>query len=110
MATLLFVVGELGNLSAHVTLRSLRSQGGTERGIPRGGVFNLVPVTCPNYFFETVAWLGIWAANRSWSTAIFLSFALYQMTVWAWKKEKKYRQEFGSRYKKRRFTMLPGLI
>ena len=110
MATVLFVIGELGNLSAHITLSRLRSAGGTERGIPEGGVFSLVLVTCPNYFFETIAWLGIFAANRSWSTAVFLAIALYQMAVWAWKKEKRYRREFGNRYSKKRFAMLPPLI
>ena len=110
IATLLFGIGELGNLSAHLTLRKLRSEGGAERGIPHGGVFDLVPVTCPNYFFETIAWLGIWAANRSLSTGLFLVIALVQMALWAWKKEKRYRHEFGSRYKKKRFAMLPPLI
>jgi hypothetical protein len=30
---------ELGNLSAHITLRNLRTPGTRERGIPRGGMF-----------------------------------------------------------------------
>jgi len=109
VAVLLFVVGELGNLSAHITLMNLRSAGGSERGIPSGGVFSIVPVTCPNYFFEIVAWIGMWMANRSWSTAIFLAVAGGQMAVWARKKESRYRREFGGSYGKRRFVMVPGI-
>ena len=110
LASALFVAGELGNLSAHLTLRDLRSQGGKERGIPHGGVFSFIPVTCPNYFFETVAWLGIFAANRSLSTIVFAVVAVVQMGIWAYKKEKRYRMEFGNSYKKKRFTMIPGLF
>ena len=110
LATILYVVGEVGNFSAHLTLKGLRTQGGTERGIPAGGVFSLVPVTCPNYFFETLAWLGIWATNRSLSTAVFIVPATYQMAVWARKKEKRYRSEFGDKYKRKRYSMLPGIV
>lgn len=110
LAVLIFAVGELGNYSAHLTLQNLRAEGSTERGIPVGGVFNLVPVTCPNYFFETLAWLGIWAANRSLSTVVFAAIAVFQMALWARKKEKRYRREFGDKYKNKRFSMLPGIV
>lgn len=109
-AFILYTVGELGNFSAHLTLRNLRSSGGTERGIPSGGVFDLIPVTCPNYFFEAMAWLGMWAANRSLSTLLFIVVAVAQMALWAKKKESRYRKEFGRSYKKKRFAMLPGII
>lgn len=109
-ALVLFTVGELGNLSAHLTLRGLRSSGGAERGIPTGGVFGIIPVTCPNYFFETMAWLGIWASNRSLSTLVFAAVAVGQMAIWAKKKESRYRREFGKTYKKKRFAMLPGIV
>ena len=88
----------------------LRSQGGNERGIPVSGVFRIVPVTCPNYFFETIAWVGILLANRSLSTALFAVVAVGQMAVWAKKKEARYRKEFGAKYQKKRFAMLPGVI
>lgn len=104
------MVGEAGNLSAHLTLRGLRSEGTKERGIPTTGVFSFVPVTCPNYLFETLAWLGIWAANRSLSTVVFAGVAVAQMAVWARKKESRYRKEFGAKYQKKRFSMLPGIV
>lgn len=109
VAILLFVIGEVGNFSAHVTLMNLRSAGGSERGIPTGGVFSMIPVTCPNYFFEIVAWIGIWMANRSLSTLLFLVVAGGQMGVWAMKKEMRYRREFGDKYGRKRFVMLPGI-
>ena len=112
LATILFVVGELGNLSAHLTLRSLRKDGSGERGIPRSGVFKLLPnVTCPNYTFETLAWIGIGLMNRSWSTALFAVVAVAQMAVWSKKKESRYRKEFGKdKYKFKAWGMLPGIV
>ncbi|KAK5134161.1 hypothetical protein LTR04_004727, partial [Oleoguttula sp. CCFEE 6159] len=107
-ALALFVVGELGNLSTHLTLRGLRTTGGTERGIPHGLGFDLV--TCPNYMFEAMAWVGIWMVNWSLSTGVFVLLAVGQMALWAKKKEAKYRREFGDRYKKKRFVMIPGVF
>jgi len=104
----LFVIGELANIQTHLTLRNLRSEGTTERGIPKGLGFNIV--TCPNYMFEIMAWLGIWMINRSWSTLVFIVVAVIQMIIWAKKKERKYRKEFGDKYKKKRFTMIPGIV
>ncbi|OCT53323.1 putative enoyl reductase [Cladophialophora carrionii] len=104
----LFALGELGNLQAHLTLKGLRSAGGTERGIPQGFLFDLV--TCPNYLTETVSWLGIYLiSGLSWGVLIFLIVSVLQMGQWAVKKERRYRKEFGDKYKKKRFTMLPGI-
>lgn len=46
----LYVFGEVANFYTHLVLSSLRSRGGTERGIPKGFGFDWV--TCPNYLFE----------------------------------------------------------
>ena len=106
-ALALYVIGELGNLNAHLALRSLRSPGGTERGVPKGLGFDWV--TCPNYLFESIAWLAILTVNRSWSTAVFIAVAVAQMAVWAKKKESRYRKELGGKYKKKSFSMIPGV-
>ena len=105
---LLFAYGEVGNLYAHLVLRNLRAEGTRERGIPRGFGFNWV--TCPNYLFEILAWTGIWLVNWSWSTLVFNIVAGAQMAVWAQKKERNYRKQFGDKYKKKRFAMLPGIV
>ncbi|MCJ1422349.1 3-oxo-5a-steroid 4- dehydrogenase [Sticta canariensis] len=99
-AILLYVIGEVGNLYTHVVLRNLRSRGGKERGIPQGWGFGLV--TCPNYMFETVAWVGVGLVAWSWSGVVFLVAALVPMGRWARKKESRYRQEFGEVYRAKR--------
>ncbi|KAI4133154.1 MAG: hypothetical protein LQ347_002295 [Umbilicaria vellea] len=106
-ALMLYLVGETGNFNTHITLRNLRSSGGKERGIPHGAGFDLV--TCPNYMFESLAWIAIWMVTGSWSTLFFVVLGVGQMGLWAKKKEGKYRKEFGDKYKKKRFCMLPGL-
>ncbi|KAF2131211.1 synaptic glyco protein SC2 [Dothidotthia symphoricarpi CBS 119687] len=103
----LFLVGESCNYSTHVTLRDLRRPGSTDRGIPQGLGFNLV--TCPNYMFEAMAWIGVALVNWSLSTVVFIIVAVGQMGVWAWKKEKRYRKEFGDKYKRKRYAILPGI-
>lgn len=104
---LLFLVGELGNLRAHLTLRGLRSSGGKERGIPKGLGFGMV--TCPNYMFEIVAWIGITMVTQSLSTVLFVVVAVAQMGAWGKKKERNYRREFGDKYMRKRYVMLPGI-
>lgn len=104
----LFLVGELLNLSTHISLSSLRTKDDpTRRGIPKGIGFDLV--TCPNYLFETLAWIGIGLVNRSWANYVFLAVALMPMSIWARKKELRLRKEFPGEYKKKRYTIIPGL-
>lgn len=105
----LYALGEMGNLQAHLTLMNLRSPGGTERAIPEGWMFDLV--TCPNYMTETISWLGVFlASNFSLSVLVFMIVSVGQMMAWAKKKESRYRKEFGDKYKKKRYTMLPGIF
>ncbi|KAE8415253.1 steroid alpha reductase family protein [Aspergillus pseudocaelatus] len=105
----LFAFGELANLNTHLVLRDIRRPGTTERGVPLGSGFGVV--TCPNYFFEIIAWMGIYfVSGLSWSILIFIIIGSVQMAIWAKKKERRYRQEFGDKYKFKRFVMLPGII
>lgn len=104
---LLYCVGELGNLNAHLTLRGLRSSGGKERGIPHGLGFNLV--TCPNYMFEAIVWVGMCLITRDFATVLFTAIGIAQMAAWARKKEKNYRKEFGDKYKKKKYVLIPGV-
>ncbi|KAF4612469.1 hypothetical protein G7Y89_g15608 [Cudoniella acicularis] len=101
----LYVFGEISNLQTHLILSKLRSPGGTERGIPKGYGFGLV--TCPNYLFETIAWVGIAFVCKSWSVGIFIVAAYWQMNQWAIKKEKAYRAEFGDKYRKKKSVIIP---
>ncbi|MCJ1418174.1 3-oxo-5a-steroid 4- dehydrogenase [Xylographa parallela] len=107
LGVLLFFTGEVGNFSSHLTLRNLRSSGGKERGIPQGRWFELV--TCPNYMFETMAWVGVLLVTRDFATVIFVLVSVTMMCIWAKKKERNYKREFGDKYKNKRYTILPGI-
>ena len=104
----LYLFGEAGNALVHRYLSTLRSAGGTERKIPHGYGFAIV--TCPNYMYEILAWAGMILASRSWAVALFISIGAAQMYVWAKGKERAYRAEFGDKYKRKRYVMLPGLL
>ncbi|OJD14496.1 hypothetical protein AJ78_05146 [Emergomyces pasteurianus Ep9510] len=105
----LFIFGQLANLNAHIVLRNLRQPGTNERGIPSG--FGFKWVTCPNYLFETIAWVGMYlVSGLSWSMVLFITVACAPMITWAKMKERSYRKEFGDKYKKKRFAMLPGIV
>ncbi|CEJ82235.1 Putative 3-oxo-5-alpha-steroid 4-dehydrogenase [[Torrubiella] hemipterigena] len=103
----LYLFGEISNAAVHLYLASLRSTGGTERKIPHGYGFAIV--TCPNYMYEILAWVGIIIASRDWSVALFIAIGAGQMYFWSKDKEAAYRKEFGDKYKKKRFGILPGI-
>lgn len=106
---LLFIAGELANFNTHMTLKRLRKPGSTAREIPRGFGFNWV--TCPNYFFEVVAWVGIWLVSGcSWSIFLFTVVGASTMYMWAKGKERRYRKLFGDKYKKKRAVLVPFLL
>ena len=119
---------ELSNLKTHLTLRNLRPAGTRQRAIPYGYGFNLV--SCPNYFFEAISWGVIAVLSGSWAggscvllsvSAIavtnafdllaygFLALSTYQMAIWADKKHRTYKKEFGKDYPRGRKAMFPFL-
>lgn len=104
----IFVGGELCNFLVHKHLAGLRKPGGTEKGIPHCIGSGLV--TCPNYMFEVISWIGAIMVSRSWAVALFISIGIMYMRDWSKGKERALRQEFGDRYKPKKYTMLPGLI
>jgi len=109
----LFVVAELLNLQCHVALRNLRPAGTKERRIPRGGLFELV--SCPNYTFEVLAWVGFTIMTQVLGAALFTVVGLVQMTVWALGKHRNYRKEFDGKdgrpaYPRGRKSIIPFII
>jgi len=100
----IFVVSELGNLVTHIMLRNLRPAGSTERRIPRGFLFDYV--SCPNYTFEILAWIGFSLMTQTLTAYIFAFVGAAQMTVWAIKKHRQYRKDFPD-YPKSRKIILP---
>lgn len=88
--------------------------------------FNLV--SCPNYLFETIAWTSITVMTGSYAgkfsclrgsrgprlnsapAMIFLVVSTYQMAVWALKKHRNYKKEFGEKYPRGRKAMFPFIL
>jgi len=107
-AIALWVFAEVSNYLTHITLCNLRPEdGSTKRQIPKGYGFNLV--TCPNYLFESLAWLAVVIlGGGNLSSLIFFGVATGTMMLWAKKKEIRYRKEFGRVYRKKA-CMIPAI-
>ncbi|RYP93764.1 hypothetical protein DL770_000136 [Monosporascus sp. CRB-9-2] len=103
----LYFFGEIANANVHYYLSTLRKPGETARKIPKGHGFSLV--TCPNYMFEIIAWIGIIMVTRRPALVLFISIGTYFMWTWGWGKEKAYRKQFGDKYNKKRYVILPGI-
>ncbi|KAL7009679.1 3-oxo-5a-steroid 4- dehydrogenase [Cystobasidiomycetes sp. EMM_F5] len=105
-----WLFAQASNFVTHIILRSLRpDDASTKREIPYGYGFNII--TCPNYFFETVGWLTFCALTldpfcKSSSSVKRVA----QMIVWAKGKHRRYKQEFGDKYPRKRWVMLPGIL
>ncbi|KAF7977044.1 hypothetical protein HWV62_4812 [Athelia sp. TMB] len=99
---------ELSNLHTHITLKNLRPPGTRTRAIPRGYGFDLVSV--PNYFFEEVGWAVIAGLTGSWVAYGFLIVATGQMALWAQKKHRAYKKDFGKEYPRNRKAMIPFIF
>ncbi|CAK7219282.1 Very-long-chain enoyl-CoA reductase [Sporothrix curviconia] len=108
VGTALFVFGELANFSVHYHLAHLRSPGGTEKKIPNA--FGSSLVTSPNYMFEVLSWLGVILISRDIAVVIFISVGMIYMRSWSRDKERALRRLFPDKYKKKKYTMLPGLV
>ncbi|PXF46168.1 Very-long-chain enoyl-CoA reductase [Gracilariopsis chorda] len=87
-----FYFMEVGNFTAHLTLRNLRPAGTRVRKIPRGGLFEFV--SCPNYTFEIMAWLGFNVMTRTVAGILFMCAGAFQMILWAQGKHRRYKKEF----------------
>ncbi|RVD87865.1 uncharacterized protein DFL_002069 [Arthrobotrys flagrans] len=105
----IWVFAELSNFKTHLTLRDLRRPGSTDRGIPTGYGFSLV--TCPNYMFEVLGWFAV-AMISGWKipALVFWGSGLFIQTKWAGQKERRYRKEFGDKYKKKRNVIIPYVL
>jgi len=109
----LFIVGQIGNFITHVMLRNLRPEGSKERKIPRGFLFDFV--SCPNYFFEIMVWIGFSLITQSIASFVFALMGAGQMYMWAAQKHRRYRKEFDGKegrplYPRNRKMMVPFLF
>ncbi|KAF3921209.1 hypothetical protein ABW21_db0203949 [Orbilia brochopaga] len=105
----LWIFAELSNASAHLTLRNLRRPGSRDRGIPTG--FGFSTVTCPNYSFEVLGWVAVAiVAGLSVPAFAFAAFGAVVQGKWAGDKERRYRREFGEKYKKKKWVLIPYVV
>jgi len=98
---------QVSNLVTHVILRNLRPPGSRVRVIPYGYGFDLV--SCPNYFFECVAWAAYSVLVNHWTAWLFTGMGAVQMFQWAVKKHKNYRKDFQD-YPKSRKIIVPFIL
>ncbi|CAH0476154.1 unnamed protein product [Peronospora belbahrii] len=103
-------ISELLNLCVHVQLRNLRpAEGSKERPIPKGPLFALV--SCPNYTFEVLGWVGFALFTQVAASYVFTVVGFLQMTDWALKKHRGYLKTYGDDYKKlRRHAIIPFIL
>ncbi|EMD31292.1 hypothetical protein CERSUDRAFT_119845 [Gelatoporia subvermispora B] len=104
----LWLFAEISNGITHWTLRNLRPEGTKKRAIPYGYGFSLV--SCPNYFFEVLAWVAVAAMTGSYVAWFFVALSTYQMAAWALKKHRNYKKEFGGQYPRGRKAMIPFIL
>ncbi|GMI80515.1 hypothetical protein like AT5G16010 [Hibiscus trionum] len=72
----LFLVGICSNFYHHYLLSKLRTKGGKDYKIPKGGLFELV--ICPHYLFEILGFLGISLISQTlYSFSVTLGCAVY---------------------------------
>ena len=109
----LFAVCELLNLKSHIDLRNLRPAGTRIRQIPKGILFSLI--SCPNYLFEILAWVGFTIASQTVASGVYTLVGAAQMTLWALQKHKRYGREFDGKdgkdvYPKSRKAIVPFIL
>eukprot|EP00188_Purpureofilum_apyrenoidigerum_P005834 Plantae.Rhodophyta-Purpureofilum_apyrenoidigerum.ctg8066.p1 GENE.Plantae.Rhodophyta-Purpureofilum_apyrenoidigerum.ctg8066~~Plantae.Rhodophyta-Purpureofilum_apyrenoidigerum.ctg8066.p1 ORF type:complete len:302 (+),score=40.14 Plantae.Rhodophyta-Purpureofilum_apyrenoidigerum.ctg8066:370-1275(+) len=109
----LFYFAEVGNLAMHIELAKLRPKNSTVRKIPRGNAFEYV--TCPNYSFEILAWIGFNIMTSTLTGWLFCAAGAVQMVDWAVKKHRNYIKEFDGQngrelYPRKRKILIPFLF
>nr|GAT52735.1 predicted protein [Mycena chlorophos] len=107
----IWAYAELSNLIVHLNLRSLRPAGTTTRTVPVGYGFSApFNLSFPNYFFETLAWGAVFLISASPAAALFIAVSFGQMLIWAQKKHRAYKKEFGDKYPRNRKAIVPYII
>lgn len=103
----LMIVFEILNFKCHLILRNLRPRGTKVRGIPFGYGFNFV--SCANYTWEIYAWIVFAVLTQTFTAWLFVIVATLQMTQWAMKKHRIYKQQFKD-YPRFRKAIFPFIL
>jgi very-long-chain enoyl-CoA reductase len=102
----LFLLCEAGNLICHIMLSNLRpAEGSLERPIPSGFLFDYV--SCPNYTFEVLSWVGFSLMTQIPFAYAFTLLGFIQMADWAMKKHVGYEKQYEKYKGLRRKAILP---
>ena len=89
---IVFIIGEIGNGYSHIKLRLLRPKGSHLHYKPHGFLFD--SITCPNYTFEILSWIGFAMVSQTVVSILFPICGGSQMFIWADEKRKKLGEEF----------------
>jgi very-long-chain enoyl-CoA reductase len=108
----LFLLSECGNAATHLMLRRLRPEGSTQRQLPQGFLFERV--SCPNYFFEVMSWVGFTILTWALSSLVFTLTGAAILTAWARARHQAYKSEFDGKdgralYPEKRKAIFPFL-
>ena len=102
----IFILSEIGNLICHIMLSNMRpAEGSKKREIPRGFLFELV--SCPNYTFEVMSWVGFSIMTMLHFSWLFTLIGFLQMADWAKKKHKGYLKDYEEYKGLRRKAIIP---
>eukprot|EP01041_Mallomonas_annulata_P007384 gene7384-15077_t len=105
----IFAFSELGNLICHLMLRNLRAkEGSLQRPIPKGFLFDYV--SCPNYTFEVLSWVGYSIMSQIPFSYLFTLIGFMQMADWALKKHKGYLKSHDEYKGLRRKAIIPFIF
>jgi very-long-chain enoyl-CoA reductase len=125
LGTILFFVGEAGNMYSHMQLKWTRMEQesqqklaeskaaveggpatkwgrGEGKAIMKGGLFNYV--TCAHYFYELPTWLGFAIACR-WAggATMVWQWSLGGLIMGAWGRHKNYKEYFNGKDGKEKY-------
>uniref|UniRef100_A0A087XUT8 Very-long-chain enoyl-CoA reductase n=1 Tax=Poecilia formosa TaxID=48698 RepID=A0A087XUT8_POEFO len=108
-----FAMCEIGNLSIHMSLSNLRTDGELVRRFPTPTknpfTWLFFFVSCPNYTYEVGAWLSFTVMTQCLPVAIYTLFGFIQMTIWAKVKHRAYIREFKD-YPSVRTAIIPLIL
>lgn len=104
---LLFAAGWYVNRKADAMLAALRRPGETGYRIPRGWLYE--KISCPNYFGETLVWIGWAIATWSLAGAIFVLWTIANLLPRALANHAWYHEKFPD-YPSERKAVVPYLL
>ena len=87
IGVIVWLMSELFNGYCHIMLRKLRPPGSLGHFLPKGFLFN--QITCPNYTFEILSWVGFAMYAQTFVSILFPICGGGQMFIWADEKRNK---------------------